>query len=228
MFKNIREFWNGKDFLSKVLEDFKNMLENGEQMFALVSKKLIHNESQENMKKTIYALDKKINTAEKEIRKRIVEHLTIQPSVDVSTSLLLMSVIKDAERVGDYAKNLYEVSNLMAKPIDPKKYKQLFNGIEEEIAKLFKQTKQAFIESDEDKAMKSWTYKKEIASRCEETLEKLAKESLSLSVNEAVCFALMARHFKRISSHLTNIATSVILPITELDYYDEDRDGNQT
>ena len=43
----------------------------------------------------------------------------------------------------------------------------------------------------------------------------------NLSVNEAVCFTLTARHFKRLAAHLTNIATSVILPLSELDYFDE-------
>jgi phosphate uptake regulator len=43
----------------------------------------------------------------------------------------------------------------------------------------------------------------------------------SIVVEEAVCFALIARYFKRLASHLTNIATSVVLPLSELDYYDE-------
>ena len=37
----------------------------------------------------------------------------------------------------------------------------------------------------------------------------------------AVCFALVARHFKRIMGHLVNIATSVVLPLSDLDYFDE-------
>jgi len=39
----------------------------------------------------------------------------------------------------------------------------------------------------------------------------------------AVCFALIAKHFKRIVAHLVNIATSVILPLSDLDYFDERR-----
>jgi len=31
----------------------------------------------------------------------------------------------------------------------------------------------------------------------------------------------MARYFKRIAAHLMNIATSVILPVTNLDYFDQ-------
>jgi phosphate uptake regulator len=132
-----------------------------------------------------------------------------------------MSVVKDAERLGDYAKNLLEVSGLLEKPVNKDTYMGLFNGIEQEISDLFKQTKEAFIESDENKAAKSWEYQKEIKQRCDEIIRKLARSSLS--VNEAVCFTLTARYFKRIASHLTNIATSVILPLTELDYFDEKR-----
>jgi len=44
-----------------------------------------------------------------------------------------------------------------------------------------------------------------------------------LPVNQAVCIALTARHLKRIVAHLVNIATSVILPLSDLDYYDEKR-----
>jgi hypothetical protein len=39
----------------------------------------------------------------------------------------------------------------------------------------------------------------------------------------AVCFALAARHFKRIVAHLVNLATSVVLPYSDLDYFDERR-----
>ncbi|MDP8216647.1 MAG: PhoU domain-containing protein [Candidatus Kaelpia imicola] len=222
MFKNLMRFWKGKDFLNQVLEDFKSMLNDAESMFNLVIKKLLYNEGDlGTLKKEIYGIDSRVNKAEKEIRKRIIEHLSIQPSVDVPTSLLLMSVVKDAERLGDYSKNLFEVSKFLTDPIDKNKYKELFNNIDQEIAVLFKDTKKAFLESDEDTAVASWNYERQIAKRCDETLEKLAKSDIS--VNEAVCFTLIARYFKRIAAHLTNIATSVVLPLSDLDYFDEKR-----
>lgn len=224
MFKNLLQFWKGKDFLNQVLEDFKNMLEDSEIMFDAVCRRLIENKEEHGLEEKIYDIDKKVNDLQKEIRKRVVEHLTIQPSVDVSTSLLLMSVVKDAERLGDYAKNLLEVVKLLEGPINKEKYFDIFGNIREEISELFKQTKKAFIESDEAQAAKSWKYERDVAKRCDEILKKLAKSSLS--VNEAVCFTLMARHFKRLAAHLTNIATSVILPLTDLDYFDERRKGS--
>lgn len=221
MFKNLLQFWKGKDFLTHVLEEFKKMLDATEDMFNTVCKQLIYNEDIPALKDKIYEIDRRVNSLEKSIRKRVVEHLSIQPSVDVAMCLLLMSVVKDAERLGDYAKNLFEVVGLLDNPIDKKRYTELFNSLDCEIAELFKQTKKAFIESDEEKAVASWDYQEKIKKRCEGVIEKLAKGGVS--VNEAVCFTLIARHFKRITAHLTNIATSVVLPITELDYFDERR-----
>lgn len=221
MFKNLIQFWKGKDFLSHVFGEFEDMLVDAENMFNSVCKKLIHNEDQSNLKERIYNLDQKVNELQRDIRKDIVMHISLQPSSDVTTCLLLMSVVKDAERLGDYSKNLLEVSTFLDKPIDKDKYVSLFNNIEGEISELFKDTKKAFIESDREEAEKSWISEREIVKKCDQIIEKLAKSSLS--VNEAVSLTLIARFFKRIAAHLTNIATSVILPLSDLDYFDERR-----
>jgi len=221
MFENLLKFWKGKDFLGQVLQEFKDMLDDAQIMFKAVCKKLIDNQEEPGLKDKVYGVDRKVNDLQRDIRKRVIEHLTVQPCVDVPTSLLLMSVVKDAERLGDYAKNLFEVSQLLEKPLNKEKYVQLFNNVEKEILELFEATKTAFIDSDESKASSTWDYKTKITKMCDDIIQELAKSDLT--VNEAVTFTLMARYFKRLTAHLTNIATSVILPLTDLDYFDEKR-----
>ena len=133
-----------------------------------------------------------------------------------------MSVVKDAERLGDYAKNLFEITEFLTKPIDRTLFSQYFNEVDKKVIELFEQTKEAFIETDVDIATSAWDYEKKIAKGCDEIVTKVAKSNLT--VNEAVCFALIARYFKRIVAHLVNIATSVILPLSDLDYFDERRE----
>ena len=77
------------------------------------------------------------------------------------------------------------------------------------------------IDADEAKAEQAWGIERRIAKSCDKTIERLAQSDLS--VNEAVCFTLIARHYKRIVAHLVKIATSVILPLSDLDYFDEER-----
>jgi len=221
MFPNLSSFWKGKTFLTTVLDEFKDMLEHTETMYALVQASLLKGESKPDLEERLRDIDKSVNAAEKDIRKRIIEHLSLQPTVDVNACLLLMSVVKDAERLGDYAKNLYEVTELLNKPIDAQVFSRYFNGMDEEIAALFKLTKEAFGKSDEEKAQMAWGYENKIAKWCDNVVTELARSDLS--VNEAVCFTLVARYFKRVVAHLVNIATSVVLPLSDLDYFDEKR-----
>ncbi|MBN2097587.1 MAG: hypothetical protein JW714_03805 [Candidatus Omnitrophica bacterium] len=221
MFKNLLSFWKGKDFLTQVIDEFGNMLSDTEIMFKAVCNKLLDNQEQPGLEEKIYEIDKRVNLLEKDIRSRIMEHLTLQPAVDLPTSLLLMSVVKDAERLGDYSKNLLQITKFLQRPIDKARFSSLFGDMDQEILNLFNATKQAFIKSDEAQAKLSWKYERKIVKSCDQIVEKVANSELS--VNEAVCFALIARYFKRLAAHLANIATSVILPLSELDYFDEKR-----
>lgn len=221
MFANLSSFWKGKDFLAHVLEEFKAMLDHTENMYKLVCNRLLDNADEPDLKKRIYEIDKQVNRLQRDIRKRIVEHLSLQPTVDVVACLLLMSVVKDAERLGDYAKNLYEVAEILEKPINRKTFSRYFGDLDRDILTLFADTKEAFVKSDESKAELCWGYENKIAKWCDNIVRELAKSDLS--VNEAVCLALIARHFKRVTAHLANIATSVVLPLSDLDYFDERR-----
>jgi len=219
MFKNLLSFWKGKDFLLQVMKDFKIMLDEAEPMFEAVCARLTDGADEPELKERIYKIDKKINDLKKEIRRRIVEHLSLQPTVDVNVCLILMSVVKDAERLGDYSKNLYEVTELLEHPIDKSLFAQYFDNLDSDIVKLFDQTRDAFVEGDEDKARSAWDFERRTAKGCDKIVADVARSDLS--VNEAVCLALVARYFKRIVAHLVNIATSVILPLSDLDYFDE-------
>ncbi len=219
MFKNLIQFWKGKDFLSQVMQDFKVMLDDSEKMFISSYAILVENKKEPGLEDEIIKTDKRVNSLQKAIRQRIIEHMTAQPSVDSPACLLLFSVSKDAERVGDYAKNLLEVTRLLEHPIDKAKFDDLFNGIDKEVLELFKQTESAFIDSDEVTAAKTWESQINIKRKCDDVVRSLAMSDYS--VNEAVCFTLIARFIRRMCSHLTNIATSVIVPLTELDYYHE-------
>lgn len=128
-------------------------------------------------------------------------------------------VVKDAEGFGDYAENLDEITELADKPTDKTGFARRFNGLDKNILELFEQTKDAFIEVDEDKARAAYGYEKTIAKGCDKILEQLAHSKLSVS--QTVCFTPITRHFKRIVAHLVNIATSVVLPLSVLDCSDE-------
>ncbi len=219
MFVNLLSFWKARDFLKIVLDDFSKMMQETHDMFLFVCDLLVRNKTCEGLKDKIYETDRKVNKFEREIRKRIVEHLSLQPSSDLPFCLVLMSVVKDAERLGDYAKNIFEVWEMLKQPLNQDLYKQFFDELDLKLLENFSQTRQAFVESNEQIAEECMKLEREIVKACDTTVEKLATSGLS--TNEAVCFTLLARYFKRTAAHLTNIASSVILPISNLDFFDE-------
>lgn len=221
MFQNLISFWKGKAFLKDVLKEFNDMLTDVEEMFKSVYNKLldISAEEEKELEEKLYSIDRQVNEIERHIRKDVVEHLSVQPGVDVPFCLVLMSVVKDAERLGDYAKNLIDVIRIKKGNLDKKIYDELFGSMSEKILEMFEDTKKAFIESDRKVAEKIWQEEREIVKQCDIILFEVGKKDIS--ANQAVCFTLIARYFKRIAAHLTNIATSVILPISDLDFYDE-------
>jgi len=219
MFKNLLSFWKGKDFLNQVLSEFEEMLSEAQEMFLSVRRKLFDGTEEKGLKDRVYDMDKSVNKLEKDIRKRIIAHLSVRGDVDVPASLVLMSVVKDAERLGDYSKNLFEVTEMIKGPLDKKLFTDLFGDMDTKIIETFKKTKQAFMESDETAAKEILNLERDIVKKCDKVIEKLAASSLN--TNTAVCLTLVARYFKRTVAHLTNISSSVILPISDLDFYDE-------
>ncbi|UCF14904.1 MAG: PhoU domain-containing protein [Phycisphaerales bacterium] len=113
MFRNLLSFWKGRHFLDEVYNEFRQMLEDAERMFVMVCDALLRNSNKPDLMQKVHDADKGINKLHREVRKRIIEHLTLQPAVDVSVCLILMSLVKDGERLGDYCKNLCEVAELL-------------------------------------------------------------------------------------------------------------------
>ena len=223
MFRSIVDFWKGRDFLEDVLSNFSAMLIDSEEIYRMVIGALASGADAKTLGDRIYEIDRKINEREQQIRRRIVEHLTVQPHADLRFSLVLMSVVKDAERLGDYVKNVFEVFELHSGPFEKVQLDDYFGTLPNDIGDLFKKTHKAFVDADEDIARSVIGAKQTLQKQCNTVVERVAHDE-SLSVNDAVCMAVYARFLKRISGHLVNIATSVVVPVDRLDYWDERRD----
>jgi phosphate uptake regulator len=215
MFKDILNLWRGESFLGKVIRDFRKMLENGEYIFIKANKVWWKKMQPDEVHADIYARDRKINEEEQRIRRRLVEHLAINPRKDFPACLVFMSVIKDAERIGDYGKNIFELSHILKSNLDDKLVKSL-KDIEAQIASNLHAIIGAFVDADNEKAVEIMQKHGRISSACESAIRSMVKQSLP--VDKAVCYTLLLRYYKRISAHTANIASSIVNPIEKLDY----------
>jgi phosphate transport system protein len=221
MFRSLANFFRGNDWTDGIIARFDEMLELAELNFKLCAAMLVEGRDIDRIRDELYARDREINAREREIRRRIIAHLAASPSEhEIPTAFILTTLVKDAERIGDYVKNLFEVMHVDgAHSFARSQYDPHYDGIRTRLRELFGQVRKAFRYSDKAAAHAAITQSRELMRRCEEEIRKIARSDLPTPV--AVALVLTGRHYKRILGHLTNIATSVVMPADRIDYYDE-------
>src|SRR5690606_35164507 len=116
----------------------------------------------------IYQKDIKINQLERAIRKQLVAHLSVSGNqVAVPYGLLMMSVIKDVERLGDYAKNLTQVSDLGVGELPSDENVGELRELRREIENAFRATTEIFDSSDHARALDLIRSGRNLAHRCD-------------------------------------------------------------
>lgn len=221
LLRDIYRAWTGEGILEQTLDEFKLMIGGSKWMFSVVSRRLWIGEFDEFFCRSVFERDVELNKLERKIRKQIVEHLALNPGQDVNYCLLLMSVIKDAERLGDQGKNMIDVSRIdpEIRAMDADVFVPEFRSVFERIEPLFDDAILAFEESDEVLGRRVI----ETATILKQDLKGLTLRILDadLPSRRAVGYTLTARFLKRIVSHLSNVATSVVMPLHKVDYFDE-------
>jgi phosphate uptake regulator len=169
----------------------------------------------------IYEKDVEVNQLERTIRKQVVAHLSFPGNIpNMPHCLLLMSLVKDVERLGDYAKNLSEVVDIWPEKLADDEIKQELLEIRRGVEEAFQSTAEVFAASDEERALVFIRQGRDIAHRCETLLQRIASGSCEAGVTAAQ--VLGTRYYKRIGGHVLNILSSVVMPLHKVDYYDED------
>ena len=169
----------------------------------------------------IYARDVKINKLERKIRKLVVTHLSLAGNrANLPYCLLLISLVKDVERLGDYAKNLGELGDLYAGELPDDEILEELRAIRAGIEASFLAAGEIFKASDREQAIEGIAEGKNFARRCDRLLLKIAASDYDAGLATAV--ALGTRYYKRIGGHILNILSSVVMPLHKVDYYDED------
>jgi phosphate uptake regulator len=219
MLKQLLQMLGGKSPLNTMLAEFAQMIEKTEWMYDIAIQVLMRKKRPEDVREEIYGKDKEVNEHQRSIRRKIVRHLTLQPGTDVPACMVLMSVVKDAERMGDFCKNIFELATMFDVTFDRGRYKTPLIELSEQVENLFGKTRKAFERSDEEIARSIIAMGTRISKQCDMLIKQLMVDNLP--TKKAVGYTLMARYLKRLSSHLTNIATSVITSVDKLDYLDE-------
>lgn len=219
MLKALLNLFTGDHPLNQATADFISMLEIVEGMLLEASEVYWGKSLSPEDRTGLYKRDVNVNKLERSVRKAIVTHLSAGAGPDVPYALRLMSVVKDVERLGDYAKNLAEVADIASGPFPESSDLQELGEIRRAVETLILEARATFVNDDVDRATELTIEGRAVSKRCDELVRKLALSEYSPPV--VVALTLGTRFYKRVNGHLLNVLSGVLMPIHKLDYFDE-------
>ena len=219
-FGSILDVFKADNWSNELVGMIGEMLAKSHDMYDYTIGVLINGDEDTDPKGRVYAQDKQINKLERTIRRRVVSRLSVGSSkADIPTALIFMNAVKDGERIGDYVKNLHEVGGMMPKGVDRALYRERLGQISTDISAMFDETRTAFEKSDEALAGSVIKNAKASGRKFEALIREITASDLETP--NAVCMVLMLRFYKRLVAHMGNIASTVVMPVDLIDYYDE-------
>ncbi len=229
MWKNLFNLFRKDDLLTQALRESHAMLDLDLKIFEASVSSLRRSDSSE-VEVDIYLIDKKINAYERDVRRKVLTHLSFSGSADLASGLILVSVVIDIERIGDYAKNIHDLARAHSARLAAKSLEPEVAAIEERVAGLFRDTVAAFRTSDVEKSRAIMVdYKEGLSARCDDLVNRIVSGRVTdLSGGEAAAIALYVRYLKRIGAHSRNIITSVVNPFHRIGYREKTDRSSRT
>ena len=220
VFKDLVTIWNSEDSLSQAWTSSNEMLHLSHEMFT-DSVNALRSGEKNKVIKSIKLRDEEINQYHRDIRKKVVTYYSVSKDVtNINSGLVLINMVVDIERVGDYTKNILDLAKYYPKKLKSEKVSEDLRIIEQAVIERFQNTVKAVEEMDEIGA-------KELIKSYRSDLGKLSDNLVASSISGdlkigeehmASSMVLYARYLKRIGAHLKNITSVVINPFESIGY----------
>ena len=218
MFEKFKELFSSENLLDSALNTTLTMMEFDHKMYDAARKTLRETDTDElpfDIRKT----DRKINKFEREVRRQVMTHLTIAGTQNLAPGLALVSIVIDVERIGDYTKNIVGLASLHKKRLKGGAYETTLKEIEQVNDEVFPEVIEVLKSQDKKRGRQVILTEEETARKAESIITGMIRgQNNKLSIADAVCLCLYARHLKRINAHLTNIASSIVNPFPRIGF----------
>ncbi|MCB1247633.1 MAG: hypothetical protein KDB69_10230 [Acidimicrobiia bacterium] len=203
--------------LAGVQETLVRMLHDGHDVFITATNALFGGGKSKATKREVRSTDREINEAQREVRRALMVSAAVNPT-DLPLVLQYASIVKDAERVGDYAKNVYDIVKY-GEDFDDVPDSDELDGYRTAVAQLILDAADVFGATDAEAAQrlisKADTFLAEYDTKIRDAYNSTGPAS------DAVARALYYRYLKRITAHVMNLLTALVQPLDRLDSYDE-------
>ncbi|HIE21715.1 MAG TPA: hypothetical protein EYP73_03835 [Acidimicrobiia bacterium] len=136
--------------------------------------------------------------------------------MDMGLMLAYMAIAKDIERIGDYCKNIW---NLAQMGIDLGQWTDREELLRHRarVAELLEAARDAFVAQDAEKVHELIPAIRKDTKHYDKHVVEFVKSDEPGHI--AAPRALWYRYIKRISAHLSNVLSSVVMPVDRIDFY---------
>lgn len=219
MLKELFAIFKEGDLYSQALDESYAMLDISQKMFLASVESLRRSDSAE-VDLDIYAADKKINAFERDVRRKVMTHLAISGKAELTSGLVLVSIVVDIERVGDYSKNIYDLAVHHPAMLRAGSLEEDVTVVETRVKEILDRAIFCFKNVDQKLARQLMTeYKEAVSKRCDElTFDLVEGKHPDIETPDQVTVALYLRFLKRIGAHSRNMITSVVNPFERIGY----------
>ena len=221
MFKQIFNLFKSDSLYVQALEECHEMLDIDLKMFQ-ESINVLRNKDTSESSFDIRKADLKINEFERSVRRKVMTHLAVSGTDDLGSGLILISVVTDIERIGDYTKNIYDLSKFYTKRLNGHDLESDLSNVEEKVVSLFQNSIKAFKDQDLELARQLMKdYKESISKQSDKITNDIISGKLSMDADTATAVAMYSRYLKRIGAHSRNLISSVVNPFERIGYREE-------
>ncbi len=218
MLRKILNLLKKDDLQSQALAECHEMLDMCQQMVA-ASVESLRRRDDSTVDIDINTMDKKLNAFERDVRRKVMTHLALGNPGDLSSGLVLISIVIDLERIGDYSKNIHDLALVHPERLHGGELEDQLAAIETETLAILSRATKAFRTGDEEEARQLMeAYKDDISARTRTLEQALVGGDTVTDAKTAVALALYMRFLKRISAHARNVASSVVNPFDRIGY----------
>ena len=220
VFKDLVNIWKSEDSLSQAWASSNEMLTLSHVMFTDAIDALRSGEKNKVIK-SIKQRDTDINEYHRDIRKKVVTYYSISKDVtNIHSGLVLINMVVDIERVGDYTKNILDLAKHYPEKLISENISDDLRVIERAVIGRFGDTIRAVEKMDEE-------IPKDLIKSYRNDLGKLSDNLVACSISgdlqigeehKASSMVLYARYLKRIGAHLKNITSVVVNPFESVGY----------
>lgn len=205
------------DQLSTVEQQLIEMLASCQDTFRLATEAVFGEEDVVVAGEQLDSVDKDLNRTERAIRRELMVHGTVRGAeADLGLMLAYMSIAKDIERIGDYCKNIWNLAQMGVSFAGADDFEELTEH-RIRVRTLLKQALDAFAEQDGDTVHDMIPSIREDLSHYDTQIIRFVMSDLP--GRHSTPRALWYRYIKRISAHLSNTLSSVVMPVDRLDFY---------